>query len=65
MHEKKEKTSYIGSEEAEEVNEANDKINEAFYDNGDKMQVPLYVNNETAAITIDKGRNGNEFDRED
>ncbi|PLR66847.1 MULTISPECIES: hypothetical protein [Bacillaceae] len=65
MHEKKEKTSYIGSEEAEEVNEANDKINEAFYDNGDKMQVPLYMNNETAAITIDKGRNGNEFDRED
>lgn len=65
MHEKKEKTSYIGSEEAEEVNEANDKINEAFYDNGDKMQVPLYMNNETAAITIDKGRNRNEFDRED
>jgi hypothetical protein len=62
MSDKKEKPSYIGSEG---VNEANDKINEAFYDNGDKMQVPLYMNNETAAITIDKGRNGNEFDKED
>lgn len=62
MSGKKEKPSYIGSEEGYE---ANDKINEAFYDNGDKMQVPLYMNNETAAITIDKGRNGNEFDRED
>ncbi|MGP1908120.1 hypothetical protein ACTSEZ_08095 [Metabacillus sp. JX24] len=46
--------SYLGSEE---TTRANDGINEAFYDNGDKMQVPLYMNNETAAITIDRGRN--------
>lgn len=62
MTRKNDKTSYLGSEE---TSRANEKINEAFYDNGDKMQVPLYMNNETAAITIDRGRNEKEFDRED
>ena len=63
MTRKKDKSSYLGSEE---TSRANEKINEAFYDNGDKMQIPLYMNNETAAITIDRGRNDEaEFDKED
>ncbi|MDR0139700.1 hypothetical protein RFW18_18250 [Metabacillus idriensis] len=62
MKRKNDKSSYLGSEE---TSRANEQINEAFYDNGDKMQVPLYMNNETAAITIDRGRNEEEFDKEE
>ncbi|MDQ0858727.1 hypothetical protein [Bacillus sp. V2I10] len=63
MNWKKDKSSYLGSEE---TSWANEKINEAFFDNDEKMQIPLYMNNETAAVTIDRGRNDEaEFDEED